>query len=70
MINFIHRNLALFLAPVMTALAIAFYNLTSLLVRHHHAMLHDLHRVIGAVVLFVAFYAVIRYMQALPEDDS
>ncbi|MBM7047431.1 MULTISPECIES: hypothetical protein [Rhizobium] len=70
MINFIHRNMALVLAPVMTVLAIAFYNLISLLIRHHHNMLHDLHRVIGAIVLFVAFYGVIRYMQSLPEDDS
>jgi tellurite resistance protein TehA-like permease len=70
MINFIHQNMALVLAPVMTALVIACYNLVSLLIRHHHTMLHDLHRVIGAVVLFVAFYGIIRYMQSLPEDDS
>lgn len=70
MINFIHRNMALVLALVMTVLAIAFYNLISLLVRHDHTMLHDLHRVIGAGILFVAFYGMIRYMQALPEDDS
>ena len=70
MISFIHRNMALVLAPVMTALVIAFYNLTSLLVRHHHTMLHDLHRVIGAIVLFIGFYGIIRYMQSLPEDDS
>jgi len=70
MINFLHRNMALVLAPVMTALVITFYNLLSLLIRHHHAMLHDLHRVIGAVVLFVVFYGIIRYMQSLPESDG
>ncbi|NKJ39215.1 MULTISPECIES: hypothetical protein [Rhizobium] len=70
MINFIHRNMALVLAPVMTVLAIAFYNLLSLLVRHHHNILHGLHHVIGAVVLCVVFYGIIRYMQSLPEDDS
>ncbi len=70
MINFIHRNMALVLAPVMTALAIAIYNLTSLLIRHHHTMLHDLHRAIGAIVLFIGFYGIIRYMQSLPEDDN
>lgn len=70
MINFIHRNMALVLAPVMTVLVIAFYNLLSLLIRHHHNMLHGLHRVIGAIVLFVVFYGIIRYMQSLPEDDS
>jgi tellurite resistance protein TehA-like permease len=54
----------------MTVLAIAFYNLLSLLVRHHHNILHGLHHVIGAVVLCVVFYGIIRYMQSLPEDDS
>lgn len=70
MVNFIQRNMALVLAPVMTALVIASYNLVSLLIRHHHTMLHDLHRIIGAIVLFVAFYGIIRYMQSLPEEDS
>ncbi|NLR97950.1 hypothetical protein HGP17_14110 [Rhizobium sp. P38BS-XIX] len=68
--NFIHRNAALVLAPILTAFAIAFYNLISLLIRHHHTMLHDLHKAIGAVVLFIGFYGIIRYMQSLPEDES
>ncbi|AYG68917.1 hypothetical protein CCGE531_22880 (plasmid) [Rhizobium sp. CCGE531] len=68
--NFIHRNMALFLAPVLTAAAITFYNLACLMVRHHHAMLHNVHRAAGALVLLAAFYAIIRYMQSLPDDES
>jgi hypothetical protein len=68
--RFIHRNMALVLAPVMTVFAIALYNMLSLLVRHHHTALHDLHHVVIAIILFGSFYAVIRYMQALPDDDD
>ncbi|TXH99328.1 MAG: hypothetical protein E6Q76_20135 [Rhizobium sp.] len=70
MVNFIQRNMALFLAPVLTAAAITLYNLASLLVRHHHAISHELHRAAGAFVLLIAFYAVLRYMQALPDDEG
>ncbi len=70
MVNFIHRNMALFLAPVLTAVAITAYNLTCLLVRHHHTVAHEMHRAAGALVLVVVFYAILRYMQSLPEDDG
>ncbi|WP_168879561.1 hypothetical protein [Rhizobium sp. P28RR-XV] len=70
MVNFIQRNVALFLAPVLTVVAITLYNLACLMVRHHHAILHDVHRAPGGLVLLVAFYAIIRYMQALPDDEG
>ncbi|MBB4567015.1 hypothetical protein [Rhizobium leucaenae] len=68
MVKFIHRNMALLVALVMTALAIAGYNTISLLVRHHHAALHDIRHVISVLVLFGIFYLVVRYIQALPEE--
>ncbi|WFU12619.1 hypothetical protein QA646_22240 (plasmid) [Rhizobium sp. CB3090] len=68
MVKFIHRNMAFVVAMVMTALAIAGYNAISLLVRHHHAALHDIHRAVSVLVLFGVFYVVVRYVQALPED--
>lgn len=70
MSRFFHRNIALVLAPVMTVLAIALYNMTSLLVRHHHTALHDLRHAIVAVLLFGSFYALIRYVQELPDEDD
>ena len=70
MVKFIHRNMALLLAPVMTGLAIIVYNMILLLVRHHHTALHDLRHAIGGIVLFGIFYAVVRYVQALPDDDD
>ena len=68
MVKFIHRNMALLLATVMTALAITVYNMISLLVRHHHTALHDIRHVVFVIVLFGIFYGVVRYIQALPED--
>lgn len=70
MARFNHRNMALVLALVMTAIAIATYNMLSLALRHHHAMMHDIHHVIAALILCGAFYGVIRYMQALPDEDE
>lgn len=70
MINFFQRNMALVLAHIMTAVAITLYNLTCLLLRHHHALLHDLHRATGALILLVVFYGIIRYMQSLPDEES
>jgi type II secretory pathway component PulK len=68
MVKFIHRNMALLLATVMTALAIAVYNMIFLLVRHHHTVLHDIRHAVSVIVLFGIFYAIVRYIQALPED--
>jgi len=70
MMRFIHRNMALVAAPIMTAIAIISYNLLNLLVRHHHTAMHDINHVFEAVILFGSFYAVIRYMQALSDDDD
>ncbi|KAA1180401.1 hypothetical protein FP026_16330 [Rhizobium tropici] len=68
--NFIQRNMAIFLAPVLTVAAITLYNLVCLVLRHHHEILHELHRAAGAMVLLIAFYGIIRYMQSLPDDES
>ncbi|AVA25423.1 hypothetical protein ACXHXG_22655 [Rhizobium sp. LEGMi198b] len=68
MVKFIHRNMALLLAMAMTALAIAMYNTISLLVRHHHTVLHDIRHAAFVLVVFGIFYGVVRYIQALPED--
>jgi tellurite resistance protein TehA-like permease len=54
----------------MTAVAITLYNLSCLLLRHHHAMLHNLHHAAGALVLLAGFYTMIRYMQSLPDDEG
>ncbi|WP_047452975.1 hypothetical protein [Rhizobium rhizogenes] len=70
MVRFIHRNMALVVAPIMTAIAIVSYNVLSLLMRHHHTAKHDIDHVVGALFVFGAFYAVIRYMQALPDEDE
>lgn len=70
MINFIHRNMALFLAPVLTVAAITLYNLTSLLMRHHHTLAHEMHRVAGGFALLAIFYVILRYMQSLPDDEA
>lgn len=70
MIHFFQRNTAFFLAAIMTAVAITVYNLSCLLLRHHHTMLHNLHHAAGALVLLAGFYTMIRYMQALPDDEG
>ncbi|ASW08414.1 hypothetical protein [Rhizobium sp. 11515TR] len=70
MIHFLQRNMAFFLASMMTAVAITLYNLGCLLLRHHHTMLHDLHHAAGAIVLLAGFYTMIRYMQSLPDDEG
>ncbi|MGY5801078.1 hypothetical protein ACXHMN_07080 [Rhizobium sp. LEGMi12c] len=70
MIHFFQRNMALLLASIMTAVAITLYNLSCLLLRHHHAMLHNLHHAAGALVLLAGFYTMIRYMQSLPDDEG
>ncbi len=70
MIDFFQRNMALFLAALMTAVAITLYNLSCLLLRHHHTMLHTVHHAAGALVLLAGFYTMIRYMQALPEEEG
>ncbi|SCB07705.1 hypothetical protein [Rhizobium multihospitium] len=70
MIHFFQRNMALFLASIMTVVAITVYNLSCLLLRHHHTMLHDLHHAAGALVLLAGFYTMIRYMQSLPDDEG
>jgi apolipoprotein N-acyltransferase len=62
--------MALVVAPIMTAIAIVSYNALSLLMRHHHTAKHDIDHVVGALFVFGAFYAVIRYMQALPDEDE
>ncbi|AYG63100.1 hypothetical protein QD460_00940 [Rhizobium jaguaris] len=68
MVRFIYRNMALLLATVMTALAITMHNMFLLLVRHHHTVLHDIRHAVFAIVLFGIFYAILRYIQALPDD--
>ena len=70
MVSFIHRNMPLFLAAILTAVAITLYNLACLMVRHHHTILHDLHRAVGALILLAAFYAIIRHMQSLPDEEG